>query len=125
MFRPLKLLALSLAVTAGQAGPSAAADLTDAEIRLELIGRQIEWWDEDGWLTGYLFLLPDGSAEITVDRPERSDDTGRWVVRSGLLCTVWGELRQGDEKCYSVEKTTDGRFRTSGGNVFEIDETGV
>ncbi len=90
-----------------------------------LIGRQIEWWDEGGWLAGYLFLLPDGSAGITVDRPQRSGDIGRWVLRQGLLCTVWGELRQGDEKCYSVEKTVDGRFRTSGGNVFEIDETGV
>jgi hypothetical protein len=92
---------------------------------MELIGRQIEWWDEGGWLAGYLFLLPDGSAEITVDRPQRSDDIGRWVLRQGLLCTVWGELRQGDEKCYSVEKTAAGRFRTSGGNVFEIDEAGV
>jgi len=118
-------MALSLGVLAGMPVAASAADLTDAEIRMELIGRQIEWWDEGGWLTGYLFLEPDGSAEIIVDRPERSDDSGRWAVRQGMLCTVWGELRQGGEKCYSVEKTADGRFRTSGGNVFEVDETGV
>ncbi len=107
------------------AGPATATDLTAAEITQELVGRQIAWWDEDGWLKGYLYLMPDGSAEITVERPQRSDDVGRWALRGEQICTEWGDLRSGQEKCYFIERGAAGRFRTSGGNVFEISETGV
>jgi hypothetical protein len=102
-----------------------ADDLTPAEIENELIGRQIVWWEDGGWLVGRLTLGPNGSAEISVDRPERQVDIGRWVFRDVELCTEWTRMRSGAEKCYSVRRGEQGRFLTSGGNVFEIHEAGV
>ena len=107
------------------ASPAFAADLTAGEIRSELVGHAIVWWEEGGWLQGQLVLAPDGSAEITVDRPEASGDVGRWTIRGAEVCTEWGEIRAGLEKCYSIRRDEAGRFVTSGGNVFEIREAGV
>jgi hypothetical protein len=104
---------------------AAAADLDGPAIASELVGRSIVWWEEGGWHKGHLLLSPDGTAEISVDNPEPTGDVGRWAIRGGDLCTVWGDLREGREKCYSVRRAPDGRFVTSGGNVFEIRDAGV
>jgi hypothetical protein len=115
-----------LAGTAAFFAPLAfAGDLTSTEIRDELVGRSIVWWENGGWLNGYLVLAPDGSAEISVDHPQRQGDKGRWTLRGGELCTEWDEIRSGVQKCYSIQRGADGRFVTSGGNVFEIREAGV
>jgi hypothetical protein len=105
--------------------PAVAADLTAGEIRNELVGRAIAWWEEGGWFQGRLVLAPDGTAEITVDSPNFVTDTGRWAIQDGEICTEWGEIRAGVKKCYSVQRGHSGRFVTSGGNVFEIREAGV
>lgn len=102
-----------------------SADLTPGEIRSELVGHAIVWWEEGGWHQGELVLAPDGSAEITVDRPQASGDVGRWTIKDGEVCTAWGEIRAGIEKCYRIRRDEAGRFVTSGGNVFEIREAGV
>lgn len=114
-----------LVVLAGTLSGAAAADLDGSAIENELVGRSIVWWEEGGWHKGHLLLAPDGTAEISVDDPEPAGDTGRWAIRDGDLCTVWGDLRSGHEKCYSVRRDADGRFVTSGGNVFEIRDAGV
>ncbi len=62
-------------------------------------------------------------AKLEAERQTR--ETLRWAIRNGDLCTVWGDLRSGREKCYSVRRNPDGRFVTSGGNVFEIRDAGV
>ena len=118
-------VAVAIASAAFSATPAFATDLTPAEIRSELVGRAIVWWEEGGWLAGQLVLAPDGSAEITVDTPKPAGDVGRWTIRDGELCTEWGAIRDGIEKCYSVRRDAAGRFVTSGGNVFEIREAGV
>lgn len=115
----------SLVVLAGTPLGAAAADLDSSAIENELVGRSIVWWEEGGWHKGHLLLSPDGTAEISVDDPEPAGDTGRWAIRGGDLCTVWGDLRGGREKCYSVRRDAHGRFVTSGGNVFEIRDAGV
>lgn len=102
-----------------------AGEMTASEITSELVGRQIVWWQDGGWQTGQLMLLPDGAAELSLDRPERLGDVGRWALRGSELCTEWSQMRDGREKCYSIERGNDGRFVTSGGNVFELRETGV
>jgi hypothetical protein len=104
---------------------ASAEELTQAEIRDELVGRQIVWWQSDGWQSGHLTLGPNGAAELSVDRPGHQVDTGRWTVRGEELCTEWTTLRSGTEKCYRIERSAGGRFLTSGGNVFEIREAGV
>ena len=104
---------------------ASAEELTQAEIRDELVGRQIVWWQSDGWQSGHLTLGPNGAAELSVERPGQQIDTGHWAVRGGELCTQWTSLRSGAEKCYRIERAADGRFLTSGGNVFEIREAGV
>lgn len=121
------LVALTLLCAAGATAtaPASADDLSAGEIRAELVGRSILWWEAEGWQHGWLHLGRDGRAEMTVDRPVRSDDTGRWSLRGGELCTEWGVVRSGTEKCYTLRKDADGRFVTSGGNVFEVREAGV
>lgn len=105
--------------------PAVAGELTPAEISDEIVGRRIVWWQDGGWLTGSLLLAPDGAAEISVEHPQRRGDTGRWALRGTELCTRWGAMRAGTEKCYSIRRGEMGRFITSGGNVFEIREAGV
>ena len=125
----LRAIAVALAVAGATVSvpvPSAlAGDLTQAEIESELVGRQIVWWEDGGWFTGRLTLGSNGSAEISVDRPEPQADVGHWAVRGGELCTEWSRMRSRAEKCYSVRRGANGRFVTSGGNVFEIREAGV
>jgi hypothetical protein len=104
--------------------PVLGDELTSGEIRAELVGRSIGWWEQGGWFQGHILFSPDGSAEITVDRPEMTGDRGRWFIKGNELCTEWGEIRAA-EKCYTIERGSEGRFVTSGGNIFEIRETGV
>ncbi|MCG7504546.1 hypothetical protein [Mesorhizobium retamae] len=118
-----------LSVSLLAAGEASAGDLTSTELKNELVGRSIAWWEDGGWRGGSLILAPDGSAEITIDRSGANStqhgDKGRWALRNGELCTVWSEIREGGEKCYSVRRGERGRFVTSGGNVFEIRDAGV
>lgn len=111
------------------AGAAGAGDLTSTELKNELVGHAIAWWEDGGWRGGSLILAPDGSAEITIDNSGdnsvQQGDKGRWALRDGELCTVWSEIRDGGEKCYSVRRGERGRFVTSGGNVFEIRDAGV
>lgn len=104
--------------------PVLGDELTSAEIRSHLVGRSMGWWEQDGWFQGHILFSPDGSAEITVDQPRVTGDRGRWSIKGDALCTEWGEIRAA-EKCYTIERGPDGRFVTSGGNIFEIRETGV
>ena len=122
-----RFLLVLLMMSAGLASASAAfaGELSSGEIRSELVGHSISWWEQGGWFSGHLMLLPDGRAEISVDAPKRAGDIGRWSVRGDQLCTEWGDFRAGQEKCYSLQRSDAGRFETSGGNVFEISETGV
>jgi hypothetical protein len=106
-------------------GIAFGADMTTGEIRDELVGRSIYWWEADGWLRGQLVLAPDGFAEITVEKPDVKGDTGTWALKNDQICTAWAGFRSGDEKCYSLTREAPGRFVTSGGNIFEIRETGV
>ena len=101
------------------------SELTPGEIAGELVGRQIAWWEAAGWRHGYLMLLPDGVAEMTVDHPDSRHDSGRWTLRGDEVCTRWGEVRGGLEKCYRISRGGDGLFLTTGGNVFEVRELGV
>jgi hypothetical protein len=112
--------ALALALLA--AAPPAAADpaLSPAELRAELTGAPILWWEAEGWRRGSLYLAPDGAAEIGLDGPAPATDTGRWRLDGDRLCTVWTTLRGGEERCYRVERAGAGRFATSGGNLFEV-----
>lgn len=112
--------AMAVPISMGVAG-----ELTQAEIRDQLVGRQIVWWQQDGWQSGLLTLGPDGAAELSVDRPQPQLDVGRWTLRGAELCTQWNAMRSGAEKCYSLQRDEQGRFVTSGGNVFEIREAGV
>ena len=122
MSRSLLLALFAAALSPVMAG---AAELTNGEIADELVGRQIAWWEEAGWRHGYLMLLPNGAAEMTVDRPRQQHDVGRWALRGDEVCTRWGEVRGGTEKCYRIRRDDGGLFVTTGGNVFEVRELGV
>lgn len=115
------LVALLLTASA----PAFAEEMTAREIQAELVGRMISWWEADGWFTGDLMLGADGEARISVDAPTVASDVGRWSLDGNRICTTWRSLREGTAKCYAVERTTAGRFRTSGGNVFELRDAGA
>ncbi len=104
---------------------ASAEEMTSGQLDKELVGKSIVWWQQDGWQLGSLVLLPGGIAEISIDTPDQARDTGRWAIRGDRICTEWRALRQSTEKCYTVERADDGRFLTSGGNVFQILEAGV
>ncbi len=101
------------------------AELDAGQLRGELVGQLIQWWESDGWHSGNLRLLPDGRAEIIVERPDAANDDGQWSIRGNEICTAWSSMRNRETKCYSVEQLAPGRFITSGGNVFEIMTAGV
>jgi hypothetical protein len=109
----------------GVAGPAQAGELTAQEIRTELVGQTIVWWETDGWHAGDLTLRPDGRARITVEKPHAAAESGRWSIEGNRICTQWISLRAGSAKCYSVTRVSEGRFVTSGGNVFELRQAGA
>lgn len=114
--------ALALVLLTSEAG---AAELDASEIRSEIVGQTIEWWENGGWHSGSLTLLPDGRAAISVERPKPSSEDGRWTIRGNMICTAWDAIRGGEEKCYSLRRTGNDRFETSGGNVFRIVTAGA
>jgi hypothetical protein len=125
MIRVLLRLGVALLLFVATVGTAGAGELTGREIEAELVGRQIMWWQADGWQNGTLTLGPRGVADITIAGPgARSHDEGTWELRDGSLCTTWRMLRA-QEKCYRLTRDDNGRFLTSGGNVFEIQEAGV
>lgn len=115
-------LALAMVLFAHEAR---AAELSAGEIRSEIVGQVIEWWENDGWHSGSLTLLPDGRALISIDRPKPSTEDGYWTIRGNTVCTRWSEIRTGAEKCYSLHRAGNGRFETSGGNVFLVMTAGA
>jgi hypothetical protein len=120
----LRLLA-SLVLCTATLPAVAEESLSREQIAQELVGRDIAWWDADGWRHGYLMFLPDGKAEMTVDDVDDRRTTGRWMLRGDEVCTRWEAARDGLEKCYRIERGGKGMFVTTGGNVFEVRELGV
>jgi hypothetical protein len=102
-----------------------AGELDAGQIRAELIGNSIAWWENDGWYSGDLMLLPDGRAMLTVSAPEKAKDVGKWALRGNEICTEWSSMRNRAAKCYTVQKLEDRKFLTSGGNVFTLPVAGV
>lgn len=102
-----------------------AADLDASQIRDQLVGQSIVWWDSVGWMGGNMVLLPDGHAQIKVETPHPSSDRGNWSLQGNQVCTFWNSLRDGKAKCYSVHEIEAGHFITSGGNEFVVQSAGV
>ncbi|MBS3650548.1 hypothetical protein KEU06_18190 [Pseudaminobacter sp. 19-2017] len=92
-FRSLLSGAAFLVSLVSAASAADLKNLDNREIADELVGKQIAWWEEAGWRHGYLVQLPNGVAEMTVDRPQRQRDFGRWSLRGNEICTRWGEVR--------------------------------
>lgn len=102
------------------------ADVLDAaQIRDELVGKSIAWYEVQGWHSGDLVLLPDGRAELTIISPHQERDTGTWSMRGNELCTQWQTMRGNQAKCYSISPRTNDEFETSGGNIFKLLLVGV
>lgn len=121
----MKQILASGAVLALLFAEAQAAEMTAADIERQLVGAPIFWWELDGWRSGDLVLLPDGTAKLTIAAPEHSEDHGRWYIEANRLCTTWAHLRGNMAKCYSISPETGGEFVTSGGNGFRITFAGV
>lgn len=113
------LIAPALAPVVARAGAAGGTEMKAEEIRRQLIGQTIRWWDEAGFFHGWMELEPDGRASITMQNPDGAD-TGQWRLADAQLCTRWTAARDGTEKCYRLRQVAPQRFVTSGGNVFML-----
>jgi hypothetical protein len=100
--------------------PAKAEPLSSSDVVSKVIGHTLTWTAEDGPQRGEIIFAEDGSVEMTTTLPGLPRDLGTWRLRAGELCTRWQAARQGVEKCYRIEEAGPGRFRSSGGNIFEI-----
>ncbi len=113
------LMGLMAAMAASSVGARAEGELTEAQLRQNLVGQSIMWWADGGFLHGALDLTADGRAAITIEHPVGSD-VGRWRILASQLCTTWSSARDGAELCYHVRQITAHRFVTTSGHVFEL-----
>ena len=102
-----------------------AGELDAHQIADELIGQSLSWWNNSGWESGNLVLMPGGKATITVETPHLQRDRGQWIMRGNEICTMWTSLREQKQKCYSLKEVEPGHFVSSGGNEFRINGAGV
>lgn len=100
--------------------PANSEPLSPNDIVSQVIGQTLNWTAEDGPQRGEIIFAEDGSVEMTTTLPGLPRDLGTWRMQAGELCTRWQAARQGAEKCYRIEQAGPGRFRSSGGNIFEV-----
>jgi hypothetical protein len=49
----------------------------------------------------------DGTATITGGL----EDSGRWRLSEDGFCTSWTKMREGGERCYTLDRTENGMYR--------------
>jgi hypothetical protein len=62
--------------------------------------------------------LPDGSAATEWFNADGSvvirgglNDAGRWRLWDKGYCTAWNRMRQGAERCFTLDRTASGQYR--------------
>jgi hypothetical protein len=102
-------MAVVLAANLGVAAHALAQEATmigPDEVRSELVGKT------------WIVELPDGlqaverfNSDGTVSITGSILDEGRWQLWEKGYCTQWRRMRGGAERCFTLDKTADGRYR--------------
>ncbi len=76
------------------------------EVKRELVGKV------------WIVELPDGSpatenfnADGSVEIRGGLNDNGRWRLWEKGYCTAWGRMRNGEERCFTLDRTAEGHYR--------------
>ena len=109
MFRKLSVVSLALLSSIG----GAQAALTGAELRSEILDREIGFLYRPTGFSGLVRYLAGGSAILwNASRHPRSD-SGRWRIVGNRLCVRWQLTRGGEEACFTFSKVGPGMYCTS------------
>lgn len=99
-------LLLALAALAACVAPEPGTPVGPEEVQRELVGKV------------WLVELPDGhratewvNADGTVVIRGGLNDSGQWRLWEQGYCTSWRRMRQGAERCFTLDRTADGRYR--------------
>lgn len=112
--KPTLTLCAAAAFCLGLGQAASAEGLTEAQLRSELIGNQLE-----GRRLGVkmaIHLHDNGHAEL---QSTIMDDVGRWRIQGDKLCVTWSSFQGGKERCNGFQREAKG-FRMEGGPVLRV-----
>jgi hypothetical protein len=107
MAKPLAAWTLAAGLLAGAAALAQdAVPVGPEEVKRALVGRT---WDVE---------LPDGSSAVeefradgTVEINGGLNDVGTWRLWERGYCTTWRRMRNGAERCFTLDRTPEGHYR--------------
>lgn len=106
MRKPLVAWTMAFVLTAAGAAAQDAVPVGPDEVKKELVGKT--WRVE----------LPDGQAAVeefradgTVEINGGLNDVGTWRLWEKGYCTQWRRMRNGAERCFTLDRTRDGHYR--------------
>jgi hypothetical protein len=102
----LAVWAMGLGMLAAGAAAQDAVPVGPDEVQKALVGRT---WEVE---------LPDGrpavesfNADGTVEINGGLNDVGTWRLWERGYCTTWRRMRNGAERCFTLDRTPDGKYR--------------
>lgn len=97
---------LLLAGCAGMGGQP-GTPIGQAEVQRELVGKVWKVKLPGGAGSAVEHFDADGTVQITGGL----NDSGTWRLWEKGYCTTWRQMRQGAERCFTIDKTPDGQYR--------------
>lgn len=113
--QPLKTTFLAvLAVTAAILAPAAshAAELSQDQIKSEIVGKTWNWKNSRG--EGTMQLDSSGAVNVTTNSSLLPKDSGTWRLDGNSLCTKFKKLRRGKEECATYSKNGNAYVTSTG-----------
>jgi hypothetical protein len=109
MLRTLAIASSAFLISIG----GAQAALTGAELRSEILDREIAFLHKPTGYAGLVRYVAGGSAILwNANRHPRSD-SGRWRIVGNRLCVRWQLTRSGEEACFTFLRAGPGMYCTS------------
>lgn len=95
-----------------------AANLSASDIEKAFIGKRLKWKTVDGY-EGTVRYSKNGSARVTIKKPERVSDKGKWWIKGNRMCNQWEVVREGKPKCFSYKQLSDGSYKSNTGTIIK------
>jgi hypothetical protein len=100
----------------GHARTRRTAVLSPATLKSAMLGKPLQWKNDDGSQSGTTVFYTDGTAALTGSNlPAGPDDSGTWTMKGNRLCVTWEKTNPGQEQCSSWTRTGPTTFRSSEG----------
>lgn len=103
----------------GIASPSAAANLTGAQMKTEIVGKTVFFKTKKG-NTGRVRYSKNGKSKLSKTNFDLKKDSGTWRIKGNKFCTTWKVIRKGKERCFSMSKTGAGKYASNDGTVMTV-----